>query len=96
MANGIRCTCARCTMKGLMGPVVLITLGTLFLVGKFGWDLNFIKLWPVLLIVIGVVKLLESMASSEGHVGKDATPPAVAGGGQTMGPGPTPPASPQG
>lgn len=74
MANGIRCTCARCTMKGMMGPVVLITLGVLFLVGKFGWGYGFGQLWPVLLIVIGVVKLLESMASSEGHLGAGAPP----------------------
>jgi len=93
MANGIRCTCARCTMRGLMGPVVLITLGALFLLGKFGWGLGFGKLWPVLLIVIGLVKLMESMASNEGHISKD---PALASAGQPPAPGPTPPAAPQG
>jgi len=52
-----------------MGPVVLITLGALFLVGRLGWNYSFRNLWPVLLIAIGLVKLVEALASSEGHVG---------------------------
>ena len=46
---------------GLMGPVVLITIGVLFLIGKLGLGYSFHQLWPVLLIVIGLVKLFESM-----------------------------------
>ena len=69
MANNVRCTCARCTVRGLMGPVVLITLGVLFLIGKLKWGLGFGQLWPALLIVIGLVKLAEAMASTEGHQG---------------------------
>ena len=86
MANAIRCACARCTMRGLMGPVVLITLGVLFLLGRLQWGLTFWKLWPVLLIVIGVVKLAEAMASNEGHLGPGALPPPG------IGPGANPPA----
>lgn len=69
MSNGTKCRCARCTCSGLMGPVVLITLGALFLVGRLGWSYSFRNLWPVLLIAIGLVKLAEALASSEGHVG---------------------------
>jgi hypothetical protein len=69
MSNGTKCRCARCTCSGLMGPVVLITLGALFLVGRLGWSYSFHHLWPVLLIAIGLVKLAEALASSEGHVG---------------------------
>ncbi len=69
MSNGTKCKCARCTCSGLMGPVVLITLGALFLVGRLGWNYSFRNLWPVLLIAIGLVKLAEALASSEGHVG---------------------------
>ncbi|MBI1749464.1 MAG: hypothetical protein HY234_07860 [Acidobacteria bacterium] len=69
MSNGIKCRCERCAVGGLMGPVVLITLGALFLVGKMGWRYDFGDLWPVLLIVIGIVKIVESMASTEGHTG---------------------------
>lgn len=51
---------------GLMGPVVLITIGVLFLMDRF-WNYGFHQLWPVLLIVIGLVKLFGSMrARNEG------------------------------
>lgn len=69
MSNGIKCRCARCMCGGLMGPVVLITLGVLFLIGKMNVGYGFGDLWPVLLIVIGLVKIAESMASTEGHTG---------------------------
>ncbi len=69
MRNGPKCGCGRCTVGGLMGPVVLITLGVLFLVGRLGWGYSFGKLWPVLLLVIGAVKLAEALASNEGHIG---------------------------
>jgi hypothetical protein len=44
----------------LTGPVLLITLGTIFLMNQFvpGWDIG--KTWPILLVVIGVVKLLDT------------------------------------
>jgi cell shape-determining protein MreD len=52
---------------GLMGPVVLITIGVLFLIGKLELGYSFNQLWPVLLIVIGLVKLFESTrARNEG------------------------------
>jgi hypothetical protein len=52
-----------------MGPVILITLGVLFLLPQFVHRVGFGDLWPIVLIVIGVVKLLESSASTEGHAG---------------------------
>lgn len=69
MSNARRCCCPRCTVGGLMGPAVLITLGVLFLVGRFVPGIHFGQLWPALLIVIGVVKLAEALASTEGHSG---------------------------
>jgi hypothetical protein len=45
--------------KGLTGPVVLITLGTLFLLESFDNGPRFHHTWPVLLLAIGVTKLLE-------------------------------------
>jgi membrane-bound ClpP family serine protease len=44
----------------LTWPVILITLGVVFLVDEFvpGWGIS--KTWPVLLVVIGVMKLLDS------------------------------------
>ena len=63
-----RCTCARCRMRGLMAPVMLITIGALFLIGQFSGRYTFAELWPVILIVAGLVKVLESTASTEGHI----------------------------
>ncbi len=49
----------------LTGPVILITLGVIFLLDQIvpGW--GFGKTWPVLLVVIGVLKLLDSTQSPQ-------------------------------
>jgi hypothetical protein len=56
------CVCERCRTGKLMGPAVLVTLGVVFLIGFF-------KAWPAILLVIGAVKLMQSNASSNGHIG---------------------------
>lgn len=45
---------------GLTGPLILIALGVMFIVGQFdpAWGIS--RTWPVLLIVLGLAKLLES------------------------------------
>jgi len=63
------CSCARCRCRSLTWPVLLITLGVLFLLPQFIGGLHFRHLWPVLLIAIGLLKLLESTASMVGHRG---------------------------
>jgi Domain of unknown function (DUF5668) len=64
-----RCGCAQCRISGLMGPILLITIGLIFLAGQYSrysvWDY-----WPVILVVIGLVKIVEATASREGHVGQ--------------------------
>jgi hypothetical protein len=62
-----RCQCARCGSGRLMGPAVLVTLGFLFLFENLG-RVGFGRTWPILLLVIGGVKLYQSNASAEGHV----------------------------
>jgi len=67
-SNHRMCLCERCRTRKLMGPAILVTLGVLFLldnVGRIGFD----RTWPAILLVIGVVKLMQSNASSEGHTG---------------------------
>jgi Domain of unknown function (DUF5668) len=62
------CTCGRCRTRWLMGPAMVLTTGILFLLSSTdvaGLD----RTWPAWLLVVGVVKLLQSSASSEGHVG---------------------------
>jgi len=63
-----RCPCANCRVRGLIGPVMLITIGVIFLVGEYT-RYGFGELWPVLLIVGGVLAVCQSMASREGHTG---------------------------
>lgn len=67
--RGGACTCARCRIRGLRWPVLLVTIGTLFLFDKTLNLIDFSDYWPVILIVIGVVMLVESSASTEGHRG---------------------------
>lgn len=47
-------------IQAIRGPVVLITLGILFAIHQAG-KLSFGQTWPVILIVIGLMKLLERM-----------------------------------
>jgi len=75
------CPCERCRVRKVMGPAILVTLGIVFLIG-------FWHAWPAILLVIGVVKLMQSNATSEGHV--NPFPPAVTG----MGMPGVPPVSP--
>ena len=62
------CNCAYCRIRGLMGPVMIITVGVLFLIGQYS-RYSFGELWPVLLIVAGIVLSAQALASKDGHVG---------------------------
>jgi len=94
--NGFRrnraCSCARCRCSGYIGPVVLITLGVLFLIDQYSiYGIG--KTWPIFLIVIGVVKLLQWNAPLTGHVNVwDISPPP---GGPNPGGGGQPPSDGQ-
>jgi Domain of unknown function (DUF5668)/B-box zinc finger len=83
------CPCARCRSRRLMGPAMLVTIGGLFLLESLHVA-NFGRTWPVILLVIGAVKLLQGSASTAGHV-----PPPGLGSGPMGGPiPPVPPAPP--
>jgi hypothetical protein len=71
------CPCDRCRMRKIMGPALLVTVGTLFLLESLNVA-NFERTWPAILLVIGVVKLLQSNASMAGHVERMAAIPAAA------------------
>ena len=66
--NQTVCHCPRCKIRGLMGPLMIITVGVLFLIGEYT-RFSFLELWPILLIVAGVVLTAQSLASKEGHLG---------------------------
>ena len=50
-----------------MAPAVLITLGVLLLLANLNVR-TFHDTWPLLLIVIGIVKVMQYTASTEGHM----------------------------
>jgi TM2 domain-containing membrane protein YozV len=62
------CNCDRCRMRCIMWPAILVTVGTLFLVDNLNGP-GFERTWPLILLVIGAVKLLQSNASDAGHLG---------------------------
>jgi hypothetical protein len=48
-------------VRAIRGPILLITVGTLFAIDHAG-GYGFTRTWPVLIIVLGILKLLESTA----------------------------------
>jgi hypothetical protein len=61
------CQCGRCRTRRLMGPAMVLTIGVLFLLENLD-VMSFGRTWPVILLVVGAIKLLQGSASSEGHV----------------------------
>jgi hypothetical protein len=79
------CGCGRCSTRWLMGPSMVLTTGILFLFHTMNIaELN--RTWPAWILVVGIVKLLQSNASSAGHVG-----PLPPGPGYVAPPQPPPP-----
>ena len=75
MSTQPRCTCSRCTIRGLMGPAIITTLGILFLLselldGMFAFRHTF----PIILIVIGAINLASAVAPMDGHIGTPVPP----------------------
>jgi len=68
LGGSVACRCERCRTNKLMGPAILVTLGVLFLLDNVS-RVGFGRTWPAILLVIGVVKLMQSNASAEGHYG---------------------------
>jgi uncharacterized membrane protein HdeD (DUF308 family) len=55
----------------MVGPLILIVLGVLFLLNNmFPGMYSFSKMWPVILIVIGIAKVLEYFRQSAGKEGQ--------------------------
>lgn len=83
-----RCPCGRCLTRRLMGPSMVLVTGILFLLHTTDVA-NLDRTWPAWILVVGVVKLLQSTASSAGHVG-----PLPPGPSASAPPTPPPPAAP--
>jgi hypothetical protein len=65
-------------IRAITGPVILITVGVLFLIDKSS-GFSFSQTWPVLLIVIGILKLLGGRRRRDGYM---PPPPPPAGAAQ--------------
>src|SRR3981081_3113442 len=67
------CPCAHCRSRGLVGPVMILTTVVLFLLHTLRVvDLD--RTWPAWLLAAGVVKLMQSHASMEGHIERTYPP----------------------
>ncbi len=70
------CSCSCCRRSGLTGPVMMVTIGTLFLIANYT-RFDFGDLWPLILIVMGALMLLRPSSSRSGHLNPGEPPPAV-------------------
>jgi len=61
-----------------MGPAVLVTMGILFLLANMA-DYPFHRTWPILLIVIGAIKVLRYVVPDSGHINPGPYPPPYPG-----------------
>jgi len=53
--------------NGLVGGIILIALGLIFLANRFIPNINFSDLWPLVLVVLGGVLIATSMAESKSN-----------------------------
>ena len=48
-------------LQAIRGPILLITIGVLFAIHQAG-ILAFSRTWPLIIIVVGIMKLIERLA----------------------------------
>ena len=77
MSDNPRCRCPRCTIRSLLGPAVIVTVGVLFLLQQMrGGYFDFGNTYPVILVVIGAILLASSLAPMDGHINPAVQPQA--------------------
>src|SRR5579863_1369729 len=75
MSDNPRCRCPRCTIRSLLGPAVIVTVGVLFLLQQMrGGYFDFGNTYPVILVVIGAILLASSLAPMDGHINPAVQP----------------------
>jgi hypothetical protein len=61
-------------VRAIRGPLILITVGVLFVLNNFTW-FQFDKSWPILLIVIGLLSILKRGVEPPRPVAPPPPPP---------------------
>jgi|SRR5579859_7764236 hypothetical protein len=75
MSDNPKCRCPRCTIRSLLGPAVIVTVGVLFLLQQMrGGYFDFGNTYPVILVVIGAILLASSLAPMDGHINSNTHP----------------------
>ena len=75
MSDNPRCRCPRCTIRALVGPAVIVTVGVLFLLQQMrGGYFEFGNTYPVILVVIGAILLASALAPMDGHINANVQP----------------------
>jgi hypothetical protein len=62
-----KCGCAYCKLRGLVGPLMIISLGVIFLIAQYS-RYSFFDLWPILLIILGVLLVAQALVPKQGHI----------------------------
>lgn len=62
-------------IRAITGPIILITIGVLFLIDRFS-QFSFGQTWPVLLIVVGVLKIFGGRRRRDDFIPPPPPPPA--------------------
>ena len=75
MSENPRCRCPRCTIRALVWPAVIVTVGVLFLLQQMrGGYFEFGNTYPVILVVIGAILLASALAPMDGHINANVQP----------------------
>lgn len=61
-------------VQAVRGPILLITIGVLFALEQSG-RVSFTRTWPLIIIVVGVMKLLERTAAGPQTAPPPSYPP---------------------
>ncbi len=63
-----QCPCMRCKMNDMLWPTVFVVSGVMIILNNVTYSVSKFTVIGVLCVAVGVVKVLQSSASIEGHI----------------------------